>query len=135
MTETLGCLARAQRASTSASRIVAVGAGADAAQVVDDHRGIREPPAHPVDFGEAVGVDQAGEGLAGLCGGGEHGCITGGLEPARGRLLAVAGLNAEGARRRAWRSSRMALPGSAASGSTIAVPTKRSGYSLIMSSM
>ena len=51
----------------------------------------REPPAHPVDLGEAVGIDQAAQGLAGLA---RRWRTWPGTRPARAtgrRLLAVWG--------------------------------------------
>ena len=77
-----------------------VGAGADPAQVVDDDGRLGESAAHPVDLGEAVGIDQARERLAGLGGRGEHRRVTRRLEPARRRLLAVLRLDPEGAHAR-----------------------------------
>src|SRR5262249_54236993 len=64
-----------------------IGAGADPPQMVDDDAGLGESPAHPVDLGEAIGIDQAGERLAGLGGGGEHRGVAGRLEPAGRGLL------------------------------------------------
>src|SRR5262249_32243051 len=66
---------------------------ADAPEMVDDAGGLGEPAAHPFDFGEAVGVDQATQSLSRPGCRGEHRLIAGRLEPARRRLLAVPGLD------------------------------------------
>lgn len=47
-------------------------ARADPTEVINEDRRVGKPPAHPVDLGEGIRVDQAAQGLSGFGRLGEH---------------------------------------------------------------
>src|SRR5262249_4882268 len=51
-------------------------------EMVDDDGRLGKPATHPIDLGEAVGVDQTAQGLTGLGCCGKQRLVTGRLEPA-----------------------------------------------------